>query len=139
MSTAQNKALANRLVEEFLNQRDVSAADDIVAADVVEHEELPPGMPAGLEGVKAMFTMMFNAFPDFQATVEHLIGEEDMVALHMLWSGTHKGEFMGIPPTQKRISINVIDIFRVADGKFVEHWGVSDMMALMQQLGVGPE
>jgi steroid delta-isomerase-like uncharacterized protein len=139
MSTAQNKALANRMVEEFFNQRDLTVADDILAADMVEHEELPPGMPVGREGTKAMFTMMYTAFPDFQATVENLIAEDDRVVVHMLWTGTHQGEFMGIPPTGRRMSINVIDILRVADGKFVEHWGVSDMMDLMQQLGVSPE
>jgi steroid delta-isomerase-like uncharacterized protein len=139
MSTAQNKALANRMVEEFFNQRDLTVADDILAADMVEHEELPPGMPVGREGTKAMFTMMYTAFPDFQATVENLIAEDDRVVVHMLWTGTHQGEFMGIPPTGRRMSINVIDILRVADGKFVEHWGVSDMMGLMQQLGVSPE
>jgi predicted ester cyclase len=86
-----------------------------------------------------MFTMMYTAFPDFQATLENLIAEDDRVVVHMLWTGTHQGEFMGIPPTGRRMSINVIDILRVADGKFVEHWGVSDMMGLMQQLGVSPE
>lgn len=138
MSTAQNKALARRMVEEIFNQHNLNLIDDIIAADAVDHEELPPGLPPGREGTKAIFTMMFNAFPDFQASITNLIAEDDKVVVHMLWTGTHKGEFMGIPPTGKQIAINVIDIMRVSEGKFVEHWGVSDMMALMQQLGVGP-
>ena len=85
-----------------------------------------------------MFTMLRSAFPDFKATIEHLIAEGDKVVLHMTWTGTQKGEFMGIPPTGKSISINVIDIVRIADGQVVEHWGIMDQMAMMQQLGVIP-
>jgi predicted ester cyclase len=66
------------------------------------------------------------------------MAEDDKVVLHMTWTGTHKGEFMGIPPTGQSISINVIDIIRIADGQFVEHWGVMDQMAMMQQLGAMP-
>jgi predicted ester cyclase len=133
MSAETNKALATRLVEEVLNQRDMSVADEILSPDIVEHEELPPGVTP-----QTMFTVLFEAFPDFRATLQHLIAEEDMVVIHMLWSGTHKGEFLGIPATGNRMAMNVIDIMRVADGKFVEHWGVSDTMGMMQQLGVSP-
>ena len=139
MSTEQNKALVNRLVEEVLNQHDLSVIDEIVSLDFVEHEALPPGMPSGREGSIALFSMLLNAFPDFYATVEHLIAEGDQVVLHMTWTGTQEGEFMGIPPTGNRISIGVIDIIRVADGMLVEHWGVMDQATMMQQLGVMPE
>ena len=86
-----------------------------------------------------LFNMLFNAFPDFHANIEHLIAEEDMTVLHMTWTGTHEGEFMGIPPTGKRMSIKVIDIVRIIDGKFLEHWGLTDMMTMMQQLCAIPE
>ena len=136
MSIEQNKALARRLVEEMINQGNINLANELVIPDFVEHEELPPGMPSGREGAIAMFTMLRNAFPDFKATIEHLIAEGDEVVLHMTWTGTHKGEFMGIPPTGNRISIGVIDIIRVADGMLVEHWGVMDQATMMQQLGM---
>jgi steroid delta-isomerase-like uncharacterized protein len=136
MSTEQNKALVNRLVEEVLNQHNVSVLDEIVSLDFVEHEALPPGVPSGREGSIALFSMLLNAFPDFYATVEHLIAEGDQVVLHMTWTGTQEGEFMGIPPTGNRISIGVIDIIRVADGMLVEHWGVMDQATMMQQLGM---
>ena len=138
MSTEQNKALVRRLVEEVINQGNVSVIDELAMPDFVEHEELPPGIPPGLEGSKAMFTMLRSGFPDLNATIEHLIAEGDEVVLHMTWRGTHTGEFMGIPPTGNSISVNVIDIMRVAEGKFVEHWGVMDSMAMMHQLGVVP-
>jgi steroid delta-isomerase-like uncharacterized protein len=138
MSVEQNKALARRLVEEVINQGNIGVVDELLNPDFVEHEELPPGIPSGREAPKALFTMLRTGFPDIKATIEHLIAEGDQVVLHMTWRGTHQGEFMGIPPTGNSISINVIDIMRVAEGKFVEHWGVIDSMAMMQQLGVAP-
>lgn len=138
MSLEKNKELAHKLVEEVLNQGKINIVDKLLIPDFIEHEELPPGIPTGREAPKALFTMLHNAFPDFKATIEHLIAEEDKVILHMKWTGTQKGEFMGIPPTGKSISINVIDIIGINDGKFTEHWGVMDRMAMMQQLGVIP-
>ena len=138
MSTEQNKALVRRLVEEVINQGNISVIDELLMPDFVEHEELPPEIPSGPEAPKVLFTMLRSGFPDIKATIEHLIAEGDEVVLHMTWTGTHEGEFMGIPPTGKSISINVIDILGIAEGKFVEHWGVMDSMAMMQQLGVVP-
>lgn len=138
MSTEQNKALASRMVEETINQRNLSLIDEFLSPDFVEHEELPPGIPPGREAPKVLFSMLLNAFPDFKATIEHLIAEGDKVVIHMTWTGTQQGEFMGIPPTGKRISISVLDIIRIADGKYVEHWGVMDRAAMLQQLGVMP-
>jgi steroid delta-isomerase-like uncharacterized protein len=125
-------------VEEAINRGNIKVIDELLSSDFVEHEELPPGIPPGREAPKAMFAMLRSAFPDLKATIEHLIAEGDEVVMHMTWTGTHKGEFMGIPPTGKSISINVIDILGIAEGKFVEHWGVMDSMAMMQQLGVVP-
>ena len=138
MSTEQNKALVRRLVEEVINQGNIRVIDELLIPDFIEHEELPPGIPPGREGPKALFTMLRSAFPDLKATIEHLIAEGDKVVLHMTWTGTQKGEFMGVPPTGKRISIDVIDIIRIAGGKYVEHWGVMNSMAMMQQLGAMP-
>ena len=138
MSIEQNKALFRRMLEEALNQGNISLIDELVAPDFVEHEEVPPGAPAGREGVKMMFTMLRGAFPDLKATVDDVIAEGDKVVVRSTWSGTHKGEFMGIPPTGKRVSFGVIDIVRYADGKMVEHWGQMDNLGMLQQLGVAP-
>ena len=138
MSTEQNKALARQLVKEAINQGNMRVIDELLIPDFVEHEELPPGIPPGREAPKVLFTMLRSGFPDIKATIEHLVAEGDQVVLHMTWTGTHEGEFMGIPPTGKSISINVIDILVIAEGRFVEHWGVMDSMAMMQQLGVVP-
>jgi steroid delta-isomerase-like uncharacterized protein len=138
MSTEQNKAIVRQLIEEVINQNNFSLGEAIIAADIIEHEELPPGIPTGIEGTKIMFAMLHSAFPDFKATINDLIAEDDKVVVFMTWTGTQHSEFMGIPPSGKPMSINVMDIFRVADGKLVEHWGMMDSMAMMQQLGAMP-
>jgi steroid delta-isomerase-like uncharacterized protein len=138
MSIEQNKAMFRQMVDEIFNQGNMSLVDELMATDFVEHEELPPGIPGGREGVKVLTTQLRKAFPDFKAVIEDLIAEGDRVVGRMTWTGTQKGEFMGIPPTDKSISIEVIDIIRIAGDKFVEHWGIMDNMGMMQQLGVVP-
>ena len=138
MSTEQNKALFRRMVEEIFNRGDMSLVDEFLAPDFVEHEELPPGIPPGREGVKQLTAMLRSAFPDFKATIDDMIAEGDKVVVRMTWRGTHKGEFMGIPPTGKSVSFGVIDVVRFAGDKFAEHWGLMDSMSMMQQLGAVP-
>ena len=82
--------------------------------------------------------MFRSAFPDFKVTIDDMIAEGDKVVVRGTWSGTHKGEFMGIPATGKSVSFGVIDTVRIAGGKMVEHWGLMDNFRLMQQLGVIP-
>lgn len=138
MSTEQNKTIVRQMVEEIFNRGNISRVDEFLASGFVEHEELPPGIPPGREGIKLLTTIFRSAFPDFKATIDDIIAEDDKVVIRMTWSGTHKGEFMGIPPTGKSVSFGVIDIIRIAGGKFVEHWGQMDRMGLMQQLGAMP-
>jgi steroid delta-isomerase-like uncharacterized protein len=134
----ENKASFRRMFEEVMNQGNFSLIDELVAPDMVEHEELPPEIPAGREGIKVFFTMFRGAFPDLNATIDEVIAEGDKVVARSTWSGTHQGEFMGIPATGKRVSFGVIDIMRFADGVVVEHWGQMDSLGMMQQLGVVP-
>ena len=138
MSIEQNKALVRQMVEEIFNRGNTSLAAEFLAPDFVEREELPPGIPSDREGVTQLTTMLRSAFPDFKATIDDIIAEGDKVVIRQTWTGTHKGEFMGVPPTDKSVSFGVIDIIRVAGGKFVEHWGQMDSMGLMQQLGAIP-
>ena len=138
MSTEQNKQLVRRLIEEVFNQKKMDVIEELVAPDFVEHEVVPPGIPPGRDGLKALFGMQHSAFPDCKATIEHLIAEGDHVVVHMHWAGTHEGEFAGIPPAGKAISISVIDIMHINEGKIVAHWGAMDQMKFMQQLGAMP-
>jgi steroid delta-isomerase-like uncharacterized protein len=125
-------------MEEVFNRGNISLVDELFAPDFVEHEELPPGIPPGREAVKQLPTMFRSAFPDFKVTIDDVIAEGDKVVVRSTWSGTHKGEFMGIPPTGKSVSFGVFDTIRIAGGKFVEHWGQMDTIGMMQQLGVIP-
>jgi len=138
MSVEQNKALFRRFIEEVFNKGNVSTIDEFLAPNFVEREVLPPGTPSGREGVKQLTMMFRTAFPDFNVSIDDMIAEGDKIVARTTWSGTQKGEFMGIPSSGKRVSFNVIDIIRISDGKGVEHWGVMDSSSLMQQIGAIP-
>ena len=138
MSAEQNKALMRRMVEEIFNQGNMDMLGEFMAPEYVEREKLPPGVASDREGAKRMTVMLRKAFPDFKATIEDIIAEGDKVVVRMTWSGTQTGKFMGIPPTGKSVSFGVIDILRFSGDKMVEHWGIPDRLAMMQQLGVFP-
>jgi steroid delta-isomerase-like uncharacterized protein len=122
-------------MDELANRGNMAAADELVAADVVEHEEPPPGTPLGREGVKHFFTMLRAAFPDIRIAVEDQIAEGDKVVSRVMCRGTHRGEFMGVPSTGRQVVYEAIDIVRIVDGQIVEHWGVTDALGLLRQLG----
>ena len=136
MSTEENKALLQRLYEAY-NKTGTAEMDQYCAPDLVDHG-LPPGVPMTLEGTKLFLNMFFAAFPDLHVMADDLVAEVDKVIAHVWFSGTHKGDFQGLPPTGKHIKVEAFDMLRVANGKFVEHWGVFDAAGMMQQLGVVP-
>ncbi len=139
MSVEDNKAVAHRIYSEAVNGGNFDLFDELVAEDAVEHETFP-GLPTtGPDAPKAFFTMFGAAFPDMHMTVHEMIGEGDKVVARVTASGTHKGEFMGIPPTAKSFEAQTIDILEIHDGKVTAHWGVMDQAAMMEQLGLAPE
>lgn len=133
-----NKAVVRQMVEDVFNGGKVALIDAYLAPDFVEREELPPGLPRDRDGVTALIGIFHGAFPDFTAMIDDIVAEGDRVVVRQTWSGTHRGEFMGIPATGRQVSFGVIDILRMADGKCVEHWGQMDSMGLMMQLGAIP-
>lgn len=133
----KNKALARRSWEEAFNKGNLALIDELYAPNVLNHNPMP-GQPQGREGVKYAVTFFRKAFPDFRMTIDDMIAEGDKVMARFTCSGTHKGELMGIPPTNKPVKVEVIDILRIAGGKIVERWGLIDNMGLMQQLGAVP-
>lgn len=132
---ADHKALVRRFYDEVLNHGRLEVIDELIDDAFVEHEVMP-GMPGGKEAPRAFVETFRAAFPDLKATVEDLIEEGDKVVARARVTGTHQGEFMGIPPTGSTIDVQMIDIVQFRDGKAVAHWGVSDNLALMEQLGV---
>src|SRR5438034_9048441 len=136
-STEANKAVVRRFVDEVMNQGKVDVIDEIVTADYVEHQTAP-GTPATRDGLKQMMTNFRQAFPDLHVTLDDTIAEGDKVVMRTTMHGTQKGEFMGIAPTNKEVTISGIDIVRFQGGKAVEHWGNQDDLGMMQQLGAVP-
>jgi predicted ester cyclase len=123
-----------RLHAALLDARDPDVVDDFFAPGFVSHNN-PPGFPPGVEGVKRFFTMFRDAFPDVEVEIDEIVVEGDRVAVATTFTGTHQGELMGVAPTGRRVSVTGIDIVRVADGKIVEHRGLTDIVGLMRQLG----
>ncbi len=138
MSTEENKALVRRLTEEVFNAHNLAPIDGYFLPDYVDHVPLPPGMPAGLAGLKAFWGALFEAFPDFRYTVDDMVAEGDRVVARLTARGTHRGTFMGIPTTGKQVTWTEIHIGRCAGGKITEHWANIDQLGLMQQLGAIP-
>jgi len=136
MSVEENKALVRRVLE-LLNERD-TAAFEYYASDYIYHG--PGGQELrGREGIKGLWAVFFAAFPDLRATIDDMVAEGDKLVLRWTVRGTHRGEFQGIAPTNKQVTLPIIEMFRVAGGQLVEAWDSFDRLDLMQQLGAIPQ
>ena len=124
MSAEENKAFIRRCFDAMGKDKSVATLDEYIAdAD---------------EELKQHIVAFEAAFPGYGIIVEDMIAEGDKVVVRGTMHGTHKGDLMGIPPTGKQVTMPVIIIYRIADGKIVEHWMIADQLGLMQQLGVFP-
>jgi len=131
MSLEENKALIRGLYEAY-NKHNVALLDKFIAPDYVHHAQ----KLRGLESVKQYETMVYKGFSDLHDTIEDIIAEEDKVWVRVKVTGTHKGEYRGLAPTGKKITVTYVGIHRIADGKVVERWSVYDMLDFYRQLGV---
>ena len=138
MSAEENKAVIRRWIEAY-NERDLQAEAEVLAPDYVAHVPAAPGPLEGLEAWRRFSGSFAEAFPDIRLTVEDIFSEGDMVAARVAFRGTHRGEFQGIPPTDKQVAFSSIEIDRMVDGKVQEHWFEMDLLGLMGQLGAIPE
>jgi len=136
MSVEENKALSSRFAEAW-DKKDMAVMDELLATNFV-HRPGPPGAAPDREGFKQFTSMLYTAFPDIRFTVEDVVAEGDKVATRATCRGTHKGEYMGIPPTGKQVTWTMIFIRRFEGGKIAEQWTEADMLGLMQQMGVVP-
>jgi predicted ester cyclase len=143
MSTAEetsNKAAFSRF-HEAANTGDVEflakTIDEVVAPDAVIRTPLPIDA-TGAELLKQVWAMLLRVYPDLHLTVDDVIAEGDKVVARNTVTGTHQGEFMGVGPTGNSVTYNEIFIFRFAEGRVVETWGVVDVYAQMKQIGVIP-
>lgn len=134
--TERNKAVIRRFVEEVQNQKNWEVYDELNDPEFVNHSA-PPGM-TDREGSKQYLDAFLGGFPDCRVTIDDMIAEGDQVVTKKTFRGTHTGEFAGIPPTGKPVTLQYVDIMRVRDGRITEHWLSMDQLSFMQQLGVLP-
>jgi len=134
MLPEQNKALVLQFYKAF-DDRKMDQALDLLASDFVAHQA---GIPEPLngEGFKQFGMSFYLAFSQGQHNFDEIIVSDDKVVTCGTFTATHLGEFQGLPPTGKQISLSIMHIDRVEDGKIVEHWGQGDALGLMQQLGI---
>ena len=134
MGTAENKDIMRRIYEDAINNHDPDALDNYILPNYVNHKN-----PGGLEGIKQMFSTLFEAFPDLRFSVDSSGADGDRVWARTTMRGTQQGPFMGMPPTGKTVTVTTVNEGRIENGKLAEEWGVTDTLAMWQQLGLMPQ
>lgn len=120
-----NKTLVESFVEEIFNKHNLSAIENY----------LNPGAGKGIERFKQFLSTFFKAFPDWHADIEQIVAEGNLVVIFLNGTGTHQGEFQGMPPTYKPVNIRSADLYRIENGIIVEHIDVVDQLNFLQQTG----
>lgn len=128
----ENRDVFRRVIEEGFNRGNFDAWDDCMAETMTEHQH---GLPATRADLKRSIAGLRAAFPDLHLTIDDMVTHGDTVWVRMTSRGTHQGPFFGVPPTGKPFTITVFDVCRFENGRIVEHWGVPDRFALLEQLG----
>jgi len=140
MSIETNKEIVRRFVDELWNQRKLELADELFDRDCVTHQLRigadPAGAPRGPEVMKHHLSEWLASFPDIKFSIEQMLAEDDRVMTQVVARGTHKGVWLGIPPTEKAITILMFVVHRIANGLIVEDWVLIDALGVFQQLGI---
>lgn len=126
--------VVRRNIEEVQNGGDFTVFDEIFADDFTDHTP-QQGVPADKDGVRALYTGLRTAFPDFHADIHWQTVEDDKVTTFKTYRGTHRGTFLGVPSTGRSIHFDTLDVFRVRDGQLTDHWGIADLLSVLIQLG----
>jgi predicted ester cyclase len=130
-----NKIVVQKLIDSVFINHDLSVLDEIMRDDYIQHNDIAA---QGKAGFIALFQQTFIAMPDFKYQVNRLVAEDDYVAAYCTVSATHSGgQWLNFPPRGGKLHFDVVDIFRVQDGKIAEHWDVADRLTLFSQLGAG--
>jgi len=135
MSVQANKALIRRYVDTW-NRGDFDSLCEFWAPDMRHHTR---ARAQGYEEVKSVVKAFMQAFPDLRFQIDDIVAEGNRVVTRMTAHATHSGSYMGLPPTGREIHCTVLGIARLEDGKIAEHWGVTDELAMMSQIGLLPE
>ena len=138
MSSDDNKRLARRAVEEIYGGRNLELADELIHPAYLDHAEAHPDLPNGPESVKQVVRSLHATFADLRFEIEDEIAEGDRIVQRVTMSGRQTGPLMGRDATGREFAVRHIYIWRIADGKIVEHWGSRDDLGLLGQLGLMP-
>jgi len=128
------KAVVRRNTEEVQGKGRFDVFDELFADDFIDHTTQPGSTPEKA-GVKKLYSSIREAFPDFHAEIHWQLADGDRVTTFKTYYGTHEGEFLGIAPTHRKIQFETVDVMRVRNGKITDHWGVANLLSLMQQIG----
>ena len=128
-----NKALVRRLVDEAQSKGNLGVVDELLSEDFIDHSPFP-GVPPTRDGVKMLFGYLRSVFPDLQVRIDEQVADDDKVVTRKTFEGTHRGEFMGMPSTGRRVSFEVIDILTIRNGRISEHRLAFDQLGIRQQL-----
>jgi len=132
------KAVVRRNTEEVQSQGNFDVFDELFSDDFVDHTPQPNMVP-DKEGVRGLYQTLRTAFPDFRAEIHWQTADGDLVTTYKTYHGTHRGEFLTIPPTGLKVQFETVDVMRVRNGQIVEHWGVANLYSVLQQLGALPK
>lgn len=130
----QENLNAQKKMGEAVNKGHLEDLKQTFSPRVVDHDPAPNQAP-GAEGFIQFFTDFRDSFPDLAIAVDHMVADDDNVSIAYTVSGTHKGNFLGIPPSGKKIKVRGVQIARFEQGKIVERWGSSDQLGILQQIG----
>jgi steroid delta-isomerase-like uncharacterized protein len=135
-TTEENKELARRFYNEVLNSHNPAKLESFVTTDFIDHNPSPGHTGKGLDDLAAQLNEILTALPDLRVTADFMVAEEDKVVIYLTMTGTNSGPFGNIPPTNKPVKFNGVDIVRVKDGKASERWGLTDDFTMMTQMGL---
>ena len=136
MGSDENKAVTRRFIEEVFNHGELARADELLAADFVNH--VAGTEVRGREAMREFVATYRSALPDYHCTIEDQVAEGDKVVTRWTARGTQRGELMGIPPTGQHVSLGGVVIDRLVNGQIAESWLEADVLGMLQQLGVVP-
>jgi predicted ester cyclase len=132
------KAISRRIPLEVFGQGRFDVVDEVVAADIREHGNLPPGVPPGREGLKTIARALRAAFPDLKNNIDLQVAEGDLVATKITYTGTMRGDLWGMPATGKPATWTESHFLRIKNGQATDHWGDIDQLSMLRQLGFAP-
>ena len=131
-----NKQIVQRFMDECWSRGNLNMVSELVADDCRHHDPVFPSLTSGAENIKNHIQNCRSGFPDLMFTIDDTIAERDEVVIHWTGTGTHKGQFLGMPPTNKKASVTGTSIYRIEGSKIVEEWANWNLMSMMEQLGI---